>query len=84
MNKYFIIAYLALMMTLLLFQILILALPPLVSLLEATIENYQDEMLSRGTEMSPRAEPIRLYFVAHSHTDPGWIESFDHYYDTQV
>ena len=29
-------------------------------------------------------QPITVYLVAHSHLDPGWIETFEHYYQSKV
>ena len=30
------------------------------------------------------AQPLRAFIVSHSHCDPGWLESFEGYYSSQV
>lgn len=54
-----------------------------------TFDNYNGGAWTQGFNVEPvrigkNEKPLRIFVVPHSHCDPGWIKTFDEYFQTQT
>ena len=51
---------------------------------QLSFENPDGGAWKQGWDVPPKAGPIQIVVLPHSHCDPGWIKTFDEYFQTQT